>query len=144
MYPLARQALTIYFNFAKGKLPFANVNDFIEHYRTHYYSDGTYLKHDDFLDSFDSALRVPTNKNDMTKAMQKLAEKTPAGKIPKNEAYFNALVDQVSNFGFTEIAKSVAQGAKEFAQTATIGIGAGVAIYLLVALGGLFIASRIK
>lgn len=140
MFPKARQALVLYFSLAKDKVPFVSANDLIEHYRTHYYGDGSgFVKHDDFLEEFDKAIGYAGNKNNITTAMKKLADKTPKGKAPKNEAFFNALSDQVAKFTFGDAVAATTAGLKDAVVTVTAGAGAGIAVYLMVAFAGVYV-----
>ena len=142
-YERARAALYTYYQAAMGKLPVSSFNEMVEHYRTHRAPDGEIIKHDDFLESLDSALKFP-NKVDTTTAMKNLAAATPKGKLPNTQAFFKSLIDQVSKLTASEFTSAVGAGLKDAAKTAAIGIGAGVGIYVMIAVGALLLPSLLQ
>lgn len=135
---LARNALKIFYDNAKTKLPVNSFDQLVEHYRTHYFGDGSgSIKHDEFLEEFGAAVDIA--RVDMATAMKNLARATPAGKLPKNEAFFKALSDQVLKLTPAEFASAVGKGLGKAATVATAGIGAGVGIYLAIAIGAILL-----
>lgn len=138
----ARAALNVFYTAAGGKLPVKSYAELVEHYRTHRFSDGEVMKHDDFLEEFEGAVKAAGAK--ATDAMKRLAQATPAGKLPGTQAFFKALQNSVTNFTASDFAAAVGDGLKEAAIVATAGIGAGVGIYLLIAAGALLLPALLS
>ena len=133
-YPNARSALLTFYITAGAKLPVKSFDELVQHYRTHRYSDGEILMHDDFLEEFDGAVKVP-QKIDTTTAMKKLASATPQGKLPNTQAFFKALADQAGSLTAREFTGAVVEGLKDTAKTAAGLATAGLGIYILIGVG---------
>lgn len=138
----ARSALLTYYQAGQGKLPVASFEKLVQHYRTHRYPDGGILIHNDFLEEFEGALKVP-NAVDATTAMKNLAKVTPPGTLPNTQAFFKALADQAGKLTAKEFTTAVGEGLTKTAKTIATGIGAGVGLYAAIALGAILLPKLI-
>lgn len=137
-YPKAREALKYFFDASYGRLPIKNFDLFVEHYRTHKYSDGSILKHDDFLQELEGALKY-SKPQDVKNVMREMAFANPPGRLPKTEEYFKRLGTRAQDLTVTQVATAVKEGVKDTAKVAAVGIGAGLGVYILIAAGALLL-----
>lgn len=121
----AHRFLELYFREAKDKLPFKTYDEFIQHYRIDHFLWENYREkviHDDTLMFLDKAFEH-VSRDDGAAAMKSLAANTVPGKVPKSQAYFDALSGQVEKFSFMDAVEVAKETGKDMGKVAAAGLG---------------------
>jgi hypothetical protein len=102
------------------------------------------------LEYLGNAIKIAGESKTRT-AMERLARATTSSSVPTNQTFFRVLADTAASLSFTDIKKATVAGLKDTANFAqdTVKIAGGialggVALYVGLGLGGLFLLSLLK